>query len=67
MTPSDVELIHTATIKAVQKNWILLSVYGVVTVLGIVGSYFTNKWGSVALSVLVAAVTFFVGCVCSGM
>ena len=61
LTPSNVEVMHTVTIRAVQKNWKLLSAYGVITVLGWIVSYFTNQWVSVALSVIVAVVTFFIG------
>ena len=60
-TEHEVELAHTATVKAVQKNWKLLSTYVVITVVGCILSYFTKQWISVALSVFVAVVTFFIG------
>jgi len=61
LTGQNVKLIHTVTTTAVKRNWIWLSIYIIVTLGGIVGSYFTNEWISVGLSVAIAAITFFVG------
>ena len=61
LTGQEVGLAHTITTIAVKRNWIWLSVYIVVTVAGFIGSYFTNQWLSVGLSVVVALITFFVG------
>jgi hypothetical protein len=61
LTGQDARLIHSVTTRAVVKNWPWLSAYVIVTAGSIVGSYFTNKWWSVALSITVAVVMFFTG------
>jgi hypothetical protein len=54
-------LIHIVTFIAIKKNkpWIVL--YAVVTIVGIVMSYFLSGWLSVIASAVVALTTFGVG------
>jgi hypothetical protein len=61
VTAGDVEFRHSVTITVVKKNWPLMAVYAMVTIAGLVGSYFVTGWLSVALSTFVAVVTFGVG------
>jgi hypothetical protein len=61
LTGHDAELIHTVIRSEMKRNWLLLSFYGVITVIDWFASYFTSQWASVALSVVVSVVTFFVG------
>lgn len=61
MTGHDAELIHSVIRKVLEKDWPLISVYVVITVVGLFASYFSSGWSSVALSTLVAVATFYVG------
>jgi hypothetical protein len=60
-TGNDVQLRHSATVKAVKNNWILLSLYFIITIVGVVLSYFTSGWCSVFVSAPVALITFLIG------
>ena len=57
LTGQDTKLV----LRAVKKNWRMISIYAAVTLGGIVASYYTNGWLSVGISSVVAAITFFVG------
>ncbi len=61
VTGQNVTLTRSVTRKAVKKNWPMLIAYFVITVGGIIVSYFTSRWLSVGLSTGVAVITFFVG------
>ncbi len=58
---SDAELWHTAIRKALEKNWPWISIYAVITLVGLVGSYFLSGWMSLALTAVVDAVAFVAG------
>ena len=60
LTGHDVKLTHTVIERAVKKNWPLISIYAIITIGGIVASYFTANWVSVGVSLAVAVVTFIV-------
>jgi hypothetical protein len=57
----DARLIHTIISRAVTKNWWLISLYAVITIAGVVVSYFLSGWVSVAVTAAVAVVTFLIG------
>jgi hypothetical protein len=59
--PQKVTLTYSAIAEAVKINWWLICLYLVVTVAGVVASYFTSGWISVLISSAVAIITFFVG------
>lgn len=61
LTGQDVCLIHEVRERVIKKNWPLISLYGLVTVAGVVASYFTSEWVSVGVSAIVALFTFAVG------
>jgi hypothetical protein len=61
LSGQNVTLIFSVTALATKKNWPMLAIYFVVTLGGIVVSYFTNGWISVRLSAVVAVITFGVG------
>ena len=61
VTGQNVTLTHSLTRKVVKKNWRMLIAYFVITVGGIIASYFTSGWLSVGLSTGVAVITFLVG------
>ena len=61
VTGQKVQLTHTVIRSAVEKNWPYLCTYLVVTASGIVASYFVSGLTSVAVSIVVAVMTFFVG------
>jgi hypothetical protein len=47
--------------KVYKKNWWLITIYIVVNLIGIVGSYFMQGYPSVALAVLVSITTTVIG------
>ncbi|SRR5260221_9597063 len=57
LTVSEAKLAH----KALVKNWWLIAAYLVVTLIGIVLSYFTSGFVSVVITTAVAIITFLVG------
>jgi hypothetical protein len=61
VTGQNATLTHSVTRKVVKKNWRMLIAYFVITVGGIIASYFTSGWLSVGLSTGVAVITFLVG------
>jgi hypothetical protein len=61
LTGRDARLKHTVIVKAVKRNWLWLSAYGVITVCGIVVSYLTTGLPSTAFTIIVDVVTYFVG------
>ncbi|HEV8680780.1 MAG TPA: hypothetical protein VGQ90_15495 [Stellaceae bacterium] len=44
-----------------QMNWTLIAFWVAIQIAGIAASYFTNRWESVGLSVVVAVVTSYLG------
>lgn len=61
VTGNDVQLRHSVTVKAVKKNWILLSLYFIITIVGVILSYSTSGWCSVFVSAPVAGITLLIG------
>jgi hypothetical protein len=56
-------LIYTVTSIAIKRNWPWIALYAVITIVGIVLSYFLSGWQSVLVSFVVALTTFGVGLV----
>lgn len=54
-------LIKRAIKSAVKKNWLFVTLYALVTIAGIIASYFVNGWISVAVSLFVAILSFIIG------
>jgi hypothetical protein len=63
LTKQDVTLIRSVTAEAVKRNWPWLCTYGLITLAGIVASFFLNGWTSVAVSGFVAVLTLLVALV----
>jgi uncharacterized membrane protein YfcA len=61
MTGGGVTLTYRTIVEATKRRWGWIIVYAAVTVFGVVASYWTSKSISVALSLVVAIITFFVG------
>jgi hypothetical protein len=63
LTEQDVTRIRSVTVAAVKRNWPWLCTYGVITLAGIVPSFFLNGWVNVAISCFVAVLTLLVALV----
>jgi hypothetical protein len=62
LTGRDARLQHTVIVKAVKRNWLWLSVYGVITIGGVVTSYLIpGGLPSVAVTIFVDVLTYIVG------
>ncbi len=61
MSGSDSELVDTAIRKAMEKNWALINGYLVITLVGLVGSYYLTGLWSLTASVVVNVAAFFTG------
>ena len=61
VTGQDVKLTHTFTEIVLKKNWLLLTIYAVITVGSVITSYFVSGWISVIVSFVVAVATFGIG------
>jgi hypothetical protein len=61
LTGQRTRLIYTVRTRVLERNWPLIIAYIVITVVGIIASYFTSGWLSVGLALSVAVVTFFIG------
>jgi hypothetical protein len=57
----DARLTHRTIQSAVKASWLWIGIWAVVTLFGIVFSYYTSGWISVTLSSVVAVVTLAVG------
>jgi hypothetical protein len=55
------QLRHTTIAEVTRRNAPLIGLYCLVTLAGIVASYFTSQWVSVAVSFAFAVATFLIG------
>jgi hypothetical protein len=59
---SDAKLTHTVIIKAIKKNWWVITLYFIINIVGVVAAYFLDTpWVSAATSFGVAIVSTVVG------
>jgi uncharacterized membrane protein YfcA len=61
LSGNDPTLTRSIVVRVTKRNWLLLSFYGLITIAGIIASYFTNQWISVAVSFAFAVITFLIG------
>jgi hypothetical protein len=52
LTGQDAGMVRTTIKAAISKNWLLVAVYFVINLGGIVSSYWTGQWTSVAVSLV---------------
>ena len=61
ITGANTRLTHTATSRALRRNWLWASAYVLATVVGWIAAYAISGWWSLAVAVLVTALTFVFG------